>query len=128
MERHYPLSPHMTIFKFELNAIMSVMHRATGIILSLAWFGIIMFNQMSILNTGSYFVYTLSALVFSKLFLSIVCLGTIYSLYYHLYNGIRHLIWDAGYALDVQSLTKSGYIVLGLTAVVGTIVFVAVVL
>ena len=29
---------------------------------------------------------------------------------YHLCNGIRHLVWDAGYALELDAAYRSGYI------------------
>jgi succinate dehydrogenase / fumarate reductase cytochrome b subunit len=36
----------------------------------------------------------------------------LFGLLYHLCNGIRHLAWDAGYGLDLDTSYKSGYIVL----------------
>ena len=37
--------------------------------------------------------------------------------FYHLSNGIRHLIWDAGYGFDIPDAYRSGYAVLAATAV-----------
>jgi succinate dehydrogenase / fumarate reductase cytochrome b subunit len=31
-------------------------------------------------------------------------------LFYHLCNGIRHLVWDAGYCLDIEAVYLSGKI------------------
>ena len=36
---------------------------------------------------------------------------------YHSWNGIRHLLWDTGRALDIKDVYRTGYVVLGLTAV-----------
>ena len=36
---------------------------------------------------------------------------------YHSWNGVRHLIWDTGRMLDLKGVYRSGYVVLGLTAV-----------
>ena len=41
-----------------------------------------------------------------KLFL--ICF--IFSLFYHLANGIRHLFWDAGFGLEISTTYISGYI------------------
>jgi succinate dehydrogenase / fumarate reductase, cytochrome b subunit len=38
------------------------------------------------------------------------------SLFYHLYNGIRHLFWDIGRGYALPNVTKSGIAVLLLTA------------
>jgi succinate dehydrogenase / fumarate reductase cytochrome b subunit len=38
------------------------------------------------------------------------------SLYYHLCNGIRHLVWDTGYGLELNRVYTGGWAVLGATA------------
>src|SRR5690606_7021503 len=38
-------------------------------------------------------------------------------LVYHLLNGIRHLLWDAGWGLEIPEVYKSGYTVAVLTVV-----------
>ena len=35
------------------------------------------------------------------------------SFFYHLGNGIRHLVWDAGYGFDKEVARLSGWFVLG---------------
>lgn len=37
---------------------------------------------------------------------------------YHFLNGIRHLAWDAGMGFELKTLYKTGYFVMGLTALV----------
>jgi len=39
-------------------------------------------------------------------------------LVYHLFNGLRHLAWDAGWGMDIPSVYKTGYTVGILTVVV----------
>lgn len=34
---------------------------------------------------------------------------------YHFFNGIRHLIWDTGHGLTLNTVEKTGYMVLILT-------------
>jgi len=42
--------------------------------------------------------------------------GWTLSMFYHLCNGIRHLVWDTGHALDLESTYLGGWIVVGATA------------
>ena len=49
--------------------------------------------------------------------------GWSYALFYHLCNGIRHLIWDAGKGLDIESVYTSGRIVLGASVALTLIVW-----
>jgi succinate dehydrogenase / fumarate reductase, cytochrome b subunit len=35
------------------------------------------------------------------------------SAFYHLGNGVRHLIWDLGYGLDKEQANNSAYVVFG---------------
>jgi len=44
------------------------------------------------------------------------------SFFYHLGNGIRHLVWDAGYGFDKEVARLSGWFVLG-AAIACTVLF-----
>jgi len=44
-----------------------------------------------------------------------VLLGLTFSFFFHLFNGIRHLFWDAGYGFDLQSIYASGWAVVALS-------------
>jgi succinate dehydrogenase / fumarate reductase cytochrome b subunit len=41
-----------------------------------------------------------------------------FSLYLHMANGLRHLVWDAGLGLDKDIANKSGLYVLAFTVIV----------
>jgi succinate dehydrogenase / fumarate reductase cytochrome b subunit len=43
-------------------------------------------------------------------------LPSLAAFWYHLLNGIRHLMWDTGNGLDIPSVYTSGYVVLAGTA------------
>lgn len=36
---------------------------------------------------------------------------------FHSWNGIRHLVWDMGYQFGKQQVVRTGWFVVGLTAV-----------
>ena len=41
----------------------------------------------------------------------ILLLGVSFSFFYHLCNGIRHLLWDAGIGYDMATVRKTGWMV-----------------
>jgi len=49
--------------------------------------------------------------------------GWSFSLFYHLCNCIRHLMWDTGRGLDLKSVYASGWTVLVATAALTVIVW-----
>ncbi|MCY4261602.1 MAG: succinate dehydrogenase, cytochrome b556 subunit [Rhodobacteraceae bacterium] len=109
-QRMRPLSPHVMIFRWPLNAIMSIMHRITGVVMTaggvlLVWW----FLAASV--SGSYFdaVNGLMTSVVGDL----VMLGLLAALCHHFCNGIRHLIWDTGRGLGDRDVTLSSRISLG---------------
>jgi succinate dehydrogenase hydrophobic anchor subunit len=40
-----------------------------------------------------------------------------YALFFHLYNGIRHLFWDAGYGFELKTIYASGWTVVAVSIV-----------
>ena len=44
-------------------------------------------------------------------------LACLFSLSYHLLNGVRHLVWDSGRALDIKSAYSMGWLVLAGTVI-----------
>ena len=94
-----PLSPHLQIYKPQLTSVLSITHRLTGFALCM----VILISPVIL-----YFL-TMSreTHAFAKLIISLALFGMVY----HLCNGIRHLAWDAGYGLDLDSSYRSGYIV-----------------
>ena len=42
----------------------------------------------------------------------VVLWGLLFSLYYHLANGVRHLMWDAGAGFDLPSVRRTGVLVI----------------
>lgn len=103
-----PLSPHLQVYRLPLSAVMSISHRITGIGMVLSLFFLFWF--VFSINTGK----TEQALLFffnhwfGKMSLILIS----FSCSYHFFNGIRHVIWDMGYALTLNAVTKTGYGVL----------------
>ena len=109
MNRQRPLSPHLQIYKPQLTSILSILHRATGIALSMG--SIILVFWVIALTLGDT-TYTLYLNVINNWFGKLILFGFTFALFYHLSNGIRHLFWDAGYGYDLKQAYMSGSLVI----------------
>ena len=107
-----PLSPHLQIYKPQLTSVLSISHRMTGFALSI----IILLSPVIIyFLTNSADTHQVVISLLQNSFIKLIFSLALFGLIYHLCNGIRHLAWDAGYGLDLDSSYKSGYIVLGVS-------------
>ena len=107
-----PLSPHLQIYKPQLTSVLSISHRMTGFALSI----IILLSPVIIyFLTYSADTHQVVISLLQNSFIKLIFSLALFGLIYHLCNGIRHLAWDAGYGLDLDSSYKSGYIVLGVS-------------
>jgi succinate dehydrogenase / fumarate reductase cytochrome b subunit len=113
--RERPLSPHLQVYRWQITMVMSILHRATGVALTVGAFGFAWWLVM--LARGGDAADTAMACVGSPLGL-VFAFGFSLSLVYHLLNGIRHLLWDAGKGYDIPTVYKTGYTVFVLTVVV----------
>jgi succinate dehydrogenase / fumarate reductase cytochrome b subunit len=50
--------------------------------------------------------------VLTSWFGDIVLFLSLWGIWYHMLAGLRHLIWDAGYGLDLPSATRLGWSVI----------------
>ncbi len=103
-----PLSPHLQVYKPQLTSVLSITHRATGVFLSVG----ALFLSCWLLAVAS------GPEEFNKLnecintwYGKVILIAFVFSLFYHLCNGVRHLFWDAGYGLNIETTYKTGYAV-----------------
>ena len=102
-----PLSPHLQVYRPQLTSILSILHRATGVFLSMGT--VLLAGWLVALASGEE-AYACAEAVMQSWFGMLCLLGWSYALFYHLSNGVRHLIWDAGKGLEIESVYKSGYV------------------
>ena len=112
-----PLSPHLQIYKLPLTAMMSVLHRGTGVVISIGTLLLVWVLAKAAMGADA-FAWTQWLL--SSWFGYLVLIGFTFSLYAHFCNGIRHLIWDMGYGFDV-SKANTGAMISLITAVALTV-------
>jgi succinate dehydrogenase / fumarate reductase cytochrome b subunit len=123
VESKRPMSPHLQIYKPQITSVMSILHRITGVILSV---GLLMFLWFLSSLAGGPESYS-TFIGFSGSFLGIIAIfGFVLALSYHLCNGIRHLFWDLGYGYNIDTVTKSGHAVLVASGIISLFVFITI--
>ena len=105
MIRQRPLSPHLQIYKPQITSVLSILHRGTGIVLSIGSIILVLWIVTLTLGESTYLMYSN---IINNWFGKFIIFGFTFALFYHLSNGIRHLFWDAGYGYEIETVQKSG--------------------
>ena len=118
-EINRPLSPHLSVYKWQVANTLSILHRATGVFLTLGAFLLVAWIVSVAVSPEAY--ATLQSLLTGPLGF-LVLFGFSYAFFYHLGNGIRHLFWDAGYGFDKHVARMSGWFTF-LASIAVTLIF-----
>jgi succinate dehydrogenase / fumarate reductase, cytochrome b subunit len=109
-----PLSPHLQVYKPQLTSIMSILHRATGIALSVGALYLVAWVVFAAADRDTYaYFQSFNTSILGRIFLG----GWLFCGFYHLCNGIRHLFWDAGYGFELKDAYRSGWIVVAVSLI-----------
>ena len=115
IETKRPLSPHLQIYKPQLTSLLSISHRLTGVFLTFISISLPVLLLSIILGEHTYEIFkSIFSHALAKIFLIIL----IFTLSYHLTNGIRHLLWDCGIGLSLKESYLSGYLVIISTIII----------
>lgn len=119
-----PLSPFMLgqVYRLQLTSLTSLMHRVTGVGLTLGGFLLVWWLLAA--ATGPESFAFIDGLLTSW-FGAIVMTGLLAALWYHFCNGVRHLVWDAGYGYEIGVAEQSGYAVIAATAALTVLTLIA---
>lgn len=107
-----PISPHLQIYRWYLVMATSILHRVTGIALSVGLL-FVTWWLLALASGPEAFSWVQAAMRNPIGWL--VLFGYTAAIFYHLCNGIRHLAWDAGFGFDKLVAKQSGVLVLALT-------------
>nr|NP_044796.1 succinate:ubiquinone oxidoreductase subunit 3 [Reclinomonas americana]P80481.1 RecName: Full=Succinate dehydrogenase cytochrome b560 subunit; AltName: Full=Succinate dehydrogenase, subunit III [Reclinomonas americana]AAD11911.1 succinate:ubiquinone oxidoreductase subunit 3 [Reclinomonas americana] len=116
MNINRPISPHLTIYKLQITNTLSIFHRITGGVLALTLCFFILILKMLNFHLSSYAFYSIAYTLnqYSGFLFIAISFFLLLFIFYHLFAGLRHLVWDAGYALEIENVYLTGYIMLGL--------------
>ncbi len=110
-----PLSPHLDIYRWDTSNGLSILHRMTGVMLSIGAFVLVAWLVSIVFGPEAYAsVQGLLDSVLGRLAL----VGWSFCFFYHLCNGVRHLFWDVGAGFDKSVARRSGWAVLVFSALV----------
>ena len=118
--RPRPLSPHVTVFRFQYTMIGSFTHRMTGVALS---FGLIVLAAWLVGAAGGAQSYATVSAALGSVPCQVLLALWLLAFCYHFFNGIRHLAWDAGFGFKIPQVYASGYTVLALTVIATIIIW-----
>ena len=121
-----PLTPHLEIYKWQINMVTSILHRISGvaiytILILFSWLFCfkILWSECPMLSTINDIFHS----PFGKFGLTFCS----FFLYYHILNGLRHLVWDCGRGFEVPTIQFTGLLILifsiALTAMTSFILF-----
>jgi succinate dehydrogenase / fumarate reductase cytochrome b subunit len=102
-----PLSPHLQVYKWQVQMLTSILHRATGIVLAVG--SLIILWGLVALAAGNEAYAQFAACAGSPLGM-LVLIGWTWSFAYHLCNGIRHLVQDAGAGYAIPQFVRSSWL------------------
>ena len=111
-----PLSPHLTIWRWAPNMLVSILHRVTGGALTFAGLALLTWWLVAISGGAEdYAIFTTVAMSPAGL---IVLVGLSWAFFQHTFSGLRHLVMDigAGYELDTNRIMSIATIIASLVA------------
>lgn len=117
-----PLSPHLLNYRFPLLVLLSGTHRATGVVLAIGT--LLLTYWIAAAAYGAEAFDRASRLLGSPIGY-LVLFGFSFSLFYHLANGVRHLLWDIGWGFELPVARKSGAVMVAVTLLCTVVTWVA---
>ncbi len=118
-----PISPHLQVYKLPLTGVISIIHRMTGVFLSV---GLIFFVYIIYALAGGSNTYAAMQAFMNLWQVQLIYWGFIYAFFFHLCHGVRHLIWDTGKSFNSDTLNRYAMIELSASLVLTliTLIFV----
>ena len=101
-----PLSPHLQIYRKQLNSATSILNRITGI--AMLGSALLIVWWLLAAATGKAYFDLVDGLMTSLLGDVVITLSVL-GLWYHTLGGLRHLIWDTGRGLELEAADRMGW-------------------
>ncbi len=119
--RERPVSPHLMtggfgsplLWRWHITMWTSILHRATGVAL---YVGALIVAAWAISLGAGPDAYADFKAVLGSIPGKVVMFSLSVCVFYHLANGVRHLVWDSGHGLDIKSANASAVVVFAFAA------------
>ena len=119
-KRKRPLSPHLQVYRLPIVALTSISHRASGVALAVGTVLLVWWLVAAAQGAESF--AGLQSFLASPIGL-FVLFGWSLALFYHMCNGIRHLVWDTGHLLELGAARQASFIVVASAIVLTVLVW-----
>ncbi len=111
MQKQRPKNLNLFTIRLPINAVVSILHRASGMALFLALPLILLAFQYSVNSQETYSALTE---LLNHWFFKLVLIGFSWAFFHHFFAGIRHLLQDIHWMTSLQKARFSGRVVLWL--------------
>ena len=117
-----PMSPYMLgpYYKFQITSLLSILNRITGVFMALVMAPLLLCWLVALASGEPAFTGLNEWL--GSVFGRLVIAASVFSFTFHLFAGIRHLIWDAGWMMEMHQVRLSGWITVIGSAVLALLV------
>ena len=118
-----PMSPYMLgpYYKFQITSVLSILNRLTGVFMSVVSAPLLLCWLVALASDEQ--AYTALAAWLGSVLGKLVIAASVFSFSFHMFGGIRHLIWDAGWMMEMSQVRISGWL-----AIIGSVVLTLIVM
>jgi len=116
-----PLSPHLQVYRWYVSMFTSIVHRVTGLA---AGVGALLLVWWLLALAAGPDAFSATQAIFSAWYGRLVLFGITWALFFHLLNGIRHLVWDTGRGFELKTARASGLFVIILSVILSVILWI----
>ena len=110
-----PLSPHLTIWRWGPHMLVSILHRGTGVALSLGGLFLLTWFLLALSGSAAAWGDFTAFLGWKVGPVPLILVGLVllsWSFFQHTLSGIRHLIMDVGAGFDLKTNKTMAYLTL----------------
>jgi succinate dehydrogenase / fumarate reductase cytochrome b subunit len=104
-----PLSPYLSVYRWPITMTLSILHRVTGVGLSVGFIVLAAWLFNAAAGQASYAVFLA---YLQTAFGKVALIAWSFAFFFHLANGIRHLVWDVGHGFEIRQANASAWFVL----------------
>ena len=111
-KRSRPLSPFVfapggLLYRWQYTMALSILHRVTGCALSV---GLLLFVYWLVATAMGPEAYAQAQAFFAHPLVIVTLVAFSFAFFYHMMNGVRHLVWDAGFGFEKKVAQRSGWL------------------
>jgi len=109
MTNKRPLSPHITVHKWILSQVMSILHRATAIGFSI---GLLFISLWLLTFSLGQQYFNIFEIIFFNFFGKIIISIITFCFCFHFIDEFRKIFWSFGIGLDIKIIKVTSYFVI----------------